>query len=126
MRPGRPSKQRLWVGAHRYCGCCRDTATNSASSDSYTTNNSDSMRPDNPNADAEFASSYTYAYAYAKFTSSHSYADTYAEFTSSDPHADTSFKSNSDANTERASTTDATQGDTKASAESASPAVRPG
>jgi hypothetical protein len=71
------------------------------------------VRPDDANADT-----------YGEFTSSHSY--TYAKFTSSHAHADTSFKSNANAYGEFASrVTDANaQGDTKASADSTSSAVR--
>ena len=72
--PGRPvrhfntSKQRLWLGTYRYCGCRRDTATNPGS-DSSTTDNSYSVRPDDANT-----------YSYGEFTSpdSHAYIHSYS------------------------------------------------
>lgn len=110
MRPFDTSKQRLWVGEGRYRGSCRNTAANSGS-DSYTTNDSDPMRPDNANA-----------YTYGEFASSHSY--TYAKLTSSHANADTSFESNTNTYGELATGFAYATGDAKASADSASSAVR--
>jgi hypothetical protein len=74
VRPRDTPKQRLRLGTSRYCGGGWNAATNPGS-DSYTTNNGDSVRPGNANTD----------------TSSHTY--TYAESTSSHTHADASSKS---------------------------------
>jgi hypothetical protein len=117
VRSCRPAEQRLWLGPRRYRGCCGDTATNPGS-DSYATSNGYSVRADNPNT-------------YADFASCHTHADTYTEFTSCHTHADASFKSNANAYGEfTSSLTHAdsysdgyAKGAAKASADSASSAV---
>ena len=120
MRRSDPSKQRLWLGTGQYRHCCRNTATN-AGSDSDATSNGDSMRADNADTytECEFASSYTYANTYTEFTASDTDANTsfksntntYGEFTSSLTHADSYSHSYA-------------QGNTEATADSTSSAVR--
>jgi hypothetical protein len=108
------------VGPNRYCSGGRNAATN-AGSDSDTTNDGYAMRPDNANTytECEFASSYTYTYTYPKFTAS-------------DTDANTSFEPDTNTYGELATRfTYATRfthayakGNTEATADSASSAVR--
>lgn len=90
MRRRRSTKQRFWLGTYRYCGCCRDTATN-PDSDSYTTNDGDSMRRDtytdcysyrhgDPDCDRysdsnSYSYSYSYGDSYGNTDVAHAYAD---------------------------------------------------
>jgi hypothetical protein len=98
------------LGPRRYRGCCRDTATNTGS-DSYTTNNSDSMRPDNANAYTDRASGDADTYGdSSSITYTDTYTNTNGEFTTHVTHANTHGDSSA-------------QGNTKASPDSASSAV---
>jgi hypothetical protein len=102
VRPCGPPKQRLWLGARQYCDCCRESAANTGS-DSYPTGNGDSVCPgDNANTNTYAASCYshtdadTFSYAYCyDATITDAYTYTYSS----------------------------AQSNTKASADSASPAV---
>jgi len=70
VRPRDAPEQCLWLGKGQYRDGCRDAATNSGS-DSYTTDNSDSVRSHDANAYAKRACvAYTYSYGYGDSDSS--------------------------------------------------------
>jgi len=50
MRPGRPPKQRVRVGAGQYRDGCRNAATNAAATNAYAYSDGDAMRAWNTNA----------------------------------------------------------------------------
>jgi hypothetical protein len=121
VRPRDTPKQRLRLGTSRYCGGGWNAATNPGS-DSYTTNNSYSLRSDNANSDAKRASA--------------GHANTYSDSTGI-THTDADANTHGYGNTDAANYSDAntygeftapvahatTEGNTKASAHAASSAI---
>lgn len=83
MRPGGPSKQRLWLGARQYCNGCRSATTNADARNAYPYTYGDSMRGGNANANPDGDSDrHTYSYTNPNtdgYTYCNSYDDTNAD-----------------------------------------------
>jgi len=82
MRPCGTAKQRLWLGAGRYRGGCRDATTNSTTRNAYPYTYGDSMLGGNANANPDGDSDrHTYSYTNPDtdgYTYCNSYDDTNA------------------------------------------------